>query len=286
MPLWFGGKGGTQVQAEQTLLHQDERHGLHRAHDQEDDRQVGGYVHGEQDSVSGPVLPGPARQSPDAGHVDAERLAYQHREEQKCLLPANNPEYSAAETCLASRHRQGAHHDVRVSTSGIRVRVVTVVLCHPPAEAEADAEVTQQDAQNVAQPPGRAELPVASLMADKADLGEHHGEEYGHRELPPGVPHQPDRDPPDCQQSQGDGDPPGRFTRPAVHQAGLPHRARQPGVVAPARPSWHLHARVGSGIGSHTDCVPVDKAAGMRTSDNLVMASNLSVTRVLAAVSG
>jgi hypothetical protein len=96
-------KGGTQVHAEQTLLHQDESNGLHRAHDQEDDRQVDGYVHGEQGSLSGPVLPGPARQSPDPGHVDAERLDYQHREEQKCLAPVNDPEYSAAETCLARR---------------------------------------------------------------------------------------------------------------------------------------------------------------------------------------
>src|ERR1017187_5044905 len=63
--------------------------------------------------------------------------------------------------------------------------VVRVVLADPPAVAQADTEVAEQDAKDVVGRPGAEDLPVPGVVAKEADLSEHDGQERGHRELPP-----------------------------------------------------------------------------------------------------
>jgi hypothetical protein len=63
--------------------------------------------------------------------------------------------------------------------------VVPVVLADPPAVAQADTEVAEQDAKDVVGPPGAEDLPVPGVVAKEADLSEHDGQERGHRQLPP-----------------------------------------------------------------------------------------------------
>jgi hypothetical protein len=78
---------------------------------------------------------------------------------------------------------------IGVSVLGVGVRVMAVVLVHPPAVAQPDAQVAEQDAGGVAGPPGAENLPVSGVMAQEPDLGEHHCQEHGHRQLPPRVAH-------------------------------------------------------------------------------------------------
>ena len=48
---------------------------------------------------------------------------------------------------------------------------------------------------DVTGPPGAEDLPVPGVVAQKADLGEHHRQERGHRKLPPRVAHQDESGP-------------------------------------------------------------------------------------------
>jgi len=55
----------------------------------------------------------------------------------------------------------------------------------PPAVAEPDAQIAEQDAEDVADPPGTGNLPVPGVVAQEPDLCEHDGHERGHPQLPP-----------------------------------------------------------------------------------------------------
>src|SRR5258708_1263321 len=99
---------------------------------------------------------------------------------------------------------------------------MTVVLAHPPAEAEADAEVTEQNAKDVATPPGRADLPVPGIVAEESELRENNSQEDCHCELPPRIAHQHEGGPASGQQPYRQRNPAGVAPRPPLHQTGLP----------------------------------------------------------------
>jgi hypothetical protein len=65
------------------------------------------------------------------------------------------------------------------------MRVVAVVLAGPPAVAQSDAQIAEQDARDAAGPPGAEDLPVPGIVSQEPDLGEDHRQERGYRELPP-----------------------------------------------------------------------------------------------------
>ena len=133
---------------------------------------------------------------------------------------------------------------------------MTVVLAHPPAVAQPDTQVAEQDAGDVTGPPGAEHLPVPGVMAQKPDLGEDHRQERGHRQLPPRVAHHHEGRPSGRQHPDGDRDLPGVVPRAPLQQPGLldlPGQLRvlaaaartRPGPAGPARsrPSllrgWH-----------------------------------------------
>jgi hypothetical protein len=62
---------------------------------------------------------------------------------------------------------------------------MAVVLAGPPAVAQPDAEIANQDAEEVADPPGAGDLPVPGVVAHEPGLGEHDRQERGDRQLPP-----------------------------------------------------------------------------------------------------
>jgi hypothetical protein len=97
-----------------------------------------------------------------------------------------------------------------------------VVLGHPPAVAQPDAEVAVQDADDVIGLPGPEDLPVPGIVTQEADLGEHDGQVSGHGQLPPRVADQDEGGPPAGQQRGRDADLPRVIARAAVQQAGLP----------------------------------------------------------------
>ena len=144
---------------------------------------------GEQRRLHRPVAGCPAGQRADARGVQADRFAEQHREEQVGLVAEHQPGHAPAGARLRGGEGQHAGGDVRVRALGVGVRVVPVVLADPPAAAQPDAEVAEQDAGDVAGPPGGENLPVPGVVAQEPDLGEDHRQEHGHRQLPPRVAH-------------------------------------------------------------------------------------------------
>ena len=57
------------------------------------------------------------------------------------------------------------------------------------------ARLPSRHAEHVVRPAGGEDLPVPGVVAEEAELGEHHGQKHGHRELPPGVPDQHEQRP-------------------------------------------------------------------------------------------
>src|SRR6266496_5998835 len=98
---------------------------------------------------------------------------------------------------------------------------MAVVLVHPPAVAQPDAQVAEQDAGDVAGPPGAENLPVPGVVAQEPDLGEDHRQERGNRELPPRVARHDEDGPSGGQQPDGEGDLPGVVARPPIQQPGF-----------------------------------------------------------------
>ncbi len=192
-------------------------------------------MRGEQDCLR-PLAPfGPASDGPDARGMQAQCLAQQHREEQVRLAAVHEPGQPPGSSGLPGGKGQRLHSDVGIGALGIGIRVMAVVLAHPVPEAEADAEVAQQEAEPTAERLGCADLPMARVVAEEAHLGEHDRQEHGHRDLPPGIADQEEGGPPSGQQRQGRHDPDGIPPGFALHQARLLHQPGQLGVITAAR---------------------------------------------------
>src|SRR5216683_1680240 len=232
--LVVGSEGAGQVQAEKALLYQDEYHGLDGREHQEDDGEVTGGMGGEEHRLPGPVARGPAGQRADARDVDADRLTEQHREEQVRLVPVREPGHAPARARLGGGESQRADHDVGVRALLIGVRVMAVVLVHPPAVAQPYAEVAVQDAEHVVGPPRAEDLPVPGVVAEEANLGEDHRQEGGYPQLPPRVTHQDEGRPSGGQRRGGNRDLPDVVSRAPFEQPRLLDLAGQLGVLAAA----------------------------------------------------
>src|SRR5215207_4771080 len=83
---------------------------------------------------------------------------------------------------------EGEHGDadVGVQVLVVGVGVVGVVLGHPPAKADPDQQVAMDQPDQVVGPAAAEDLTVAGVVADKGQLGRHHGKVGGHQQLPPG----------------------------------------------------------------------------------------------------
>src|SRR5260370_1268570 len=95
---------------------------------------------------------------------------------------------------------------------------MAVVLVDPPAVAQPDAQVAEQDAGYIVGPPGAENLPVPGVVAQEPDLGEDHRQEHGHRQLPPRVARHDKTGPSGGQQPDRDRDLPGVAARPPLQQ--------------------------------------------------------------------
>jgi hypothetical protein len=158
----------------------------------------------------------------------------QQREEQVRLVAEHQPGKAAAGASLGLAEGQRADGDVGVRVLSVGVRVMAVVLADPPAVAQPDAQVAEQDAGDIVGPPGAEDLAVPGVMAQEPDLGEDHRQERGHRELPPRVAQQNEYGPSGGQQPDGDRDLPDVVARPPVQQPGLPDLPGQLRVLAAA----------------------------------------------------
>jgi hypothetical protein len=185
-------------------------------------------------ALTGESTSGLAGQRADARDVQADRFQQQQREEQVGLVPERQPGHAPAGARLGGGERQRADADVRVRAFGVGMGVVTVVLIDPPVVAQPDAEVTEQDAKDVAGPPGGEDLPVPGVVAQEAHLGEHHCQEHRHRQLPPRVAHHDEGGPSGGQQHDGGRDLPDVIPATPLQQPGLPYQPGQLSVFAAA----------------------------------------------------
>ena len=166
--------------------------------------------------------------------MQGECLQEQHREEQVRLVTEHQPGQTPAGARLGFGEGQHAEHDVGVRAFLIRVSMVPVVLADPPAVAQPDAQVAEQDADHVVGPPGAEDLPMPGVVAEEADLGEHHCQEGAHRQLPPRIAHQDEGSPSGCQRDGGDRDLPEVIPRAPLQQPSLLDLPGQLGVLAAA----------------------------------------------------
>ena len=137
-------------------------------------------------------------------------------------------------TRLSGGEGQGADADVGIPVFGVGVGVVAVVLVDPPAVAQSDGQVAVDQADEVVGPFGAEDLPVTGVVADEPDLGEHHRQERGDGELPPGVAHHDEHGPGRGEQPAGDGDLRQVVAGSSLQQAGGLDPAHQIGEVTPA----------------------------------------------------
>jgi hypothetical protein len=192
---------------------------------QEDGPEVDGHMHGEQPGLGRPVPGLRAGQRTGAGDVQGNPLQQQQREEQVGLIAEDQPGQAPARLRLGRSEGERPDPDVRVRAFLIRVRVMAVVLLHPPPVAQADAQVAEQDAEHITGAGGAEDLPVPRVVAEEADLGEHAGQEDRHQKLPPGIPQQAERRPAGRQARHRGRDLPGVVSRPPVQQPSFPDQA-------------------------------------------------------------
>src|ERR1700733_9616593 len=131
------------------------------------------------------------------------------------------------------------------------MRVVRVVLGNPPAEAQPDERVPHDEAEQAVTPARAENLVVPRVMADEAQLGEHHPQQRGDGEGRPRVAGVDEQGPPGEEGEDRQGDLPPVIARPAVEQALRPYLQRQRtkasrrGIVGNRRP---VHGRGTGGL--------------------------------------
>ena len=109
------------------------------------------------------------------------RQKEQQRKEKVSLEAVQETRHAPAAGRVAGREGQRPDRDIRVSALSVRMSVMAIVLADPPAVAEPDTEIADQEAKDIADPPGPGDLLVTSVMAEKAHLREHDREEHRHR---------------------------------------------------------------------------------------------------------
>ena len=197
--------------------------------------------------------------------MQAGRLEEHHGEHQERLTAEDQPPHPAGGLRLAAGERQRTDHDVGVGVLGVGVGVMPVVLAGPPAKAQADAEIPARQPEEVIGLPGAEDLLVARVMAEEAELAEHHGQEDRDPQLPPRITDQRERRPAGHQCRRGDRDLRGVIAQPPVQQTRLPDLPRQHRVLAAAQ-------RRGRGRGRG---IKRERGRGLRAGPGLIRRRNM-----------
>lgn len=143
------------------------------------------------------------------------------RRAQRRLVLGGPADECAPVAGLASGEGEQENVEVGVGVLVVGLRVVAIVLAHPPAVTDAD-EATEGPAEPVIGVAPVKDLPVPGVVAEKRELCVHHGKEHGDSELPPGVAYHDKRDAPASEGEEGEPDldrvvavPPAQKTRRA-----------------------------------------------------------------------
>ena len=90
----------------------------------------------------------------------------------------------------------GSFADIGVAAHLVGMRMVSVVLGNPPAEAQPDERVPHGEAEQAIAPARAEDLVVPRVMADEAQLGERHPHQRGDGEGRPRVAGDDEQGPP------------------------------------------------------------------------------------------
>jgi hypothetical protein len=107
------------------------------------------------------------------------------------------------------------------------MRMVSVVLGNPPAKAQPDERVPHDEAEQAIAPARAENLVVPRIMADEAQLGEHHPHQRGDGESRPRVADQDEQGPSSEEGEDRQGDFHPVVAWPAVEQTDRPYLPRQ-----------------------------------------------------------
>ena len=138
----------------------------------------------QQRHLKEPPAP-PHEQRSHAPEVQVPGLEQQQREKERGLVSGDESEQSALAVRLRITPSKHISLNIRVAIEVVRVPVVPIVLVHPPAEAESDAEIRHHDADRVVPPPAGKELLVPRVVTEEAELREYDREISSDRQLPP-----------------------------------------------------------------------------------------------------
>jgi hypothetical protein len=123
------------VQAEQSLLHNEEGYGLSRGEHPDKCGDVAQDVGAEQRPLPRTRRELAAKQVAGAVEVQAQSGEQEQREEEISLISVREAGQSATLGGLGGRKSQGANVDARVFARLVGVSVVSVVVVDPPAVA-------------------------------------------------------------------------------------------------------------------------------------------------------
>src|SRR5271167_1026716 len=133
-------------------------------------------MYGNQQGFQGSSTISLAKEPLDARHMQARASKEHQREEELGLSACQQPCQAAAISGEPVRLGElyQALSDVGVTSDLVGVCVMGVVLGNPPAEAQPDQPVRDCQPQQPIGPSGAEDLLVSGIMAEEAQLGEHH----------------------------------------------------------------------------------------------------------------
>jgi hypothetical protein len=161
-------------------------------------------------------------------------LQQQQREEQERLGAGDHPGQAVFAAGLGGGEGEHGDADVGVQVLVVGVGVVGVVLGHPPAKADPDQQVAMDQPDQVVGPAAAEDLAVAGVVADKGQLGRHHGQVGGREQLPPRRTQQKEPGHADGQQAQVAAHPGPVPAATPLQQPSLLELPRQHRVLTPA----------------------------------------------------
>ena len=183
------------VQAEERKVQGDEHDSLDRGEHGEDEDDVAHEAGTEEEDLDAAARDGLATEDAlEALVVQVDAFEEQQREEEEALVrgePAR--EGVAPRGGLRGGEREHRQVDVRVDALFVRVAVVLRVLVLPPAVAQADEEVRDDERGPLVPLPRDEHLPVGGVVTEERGLGhDDRGDDRGD-ELPPGVTDEDER---------------------------------------------------------------------------------------------
>ena len=152
------------------------RQGEHPEHD----CQIGNCVPDQEQQLNFRQPTAAAEDRLHAGHVQPQPLEEQHEGKERSLqaIPQTDPCRSGLTRC-SDAERDQTRPDVRVPPHLVGVRVMRVVLGHPPSDAQPGERVADRQADEPVDSCRTNDLLMTGIMAEKDDLSEQDGEKDG-----------------------------------------------------------------------------------------------------------